>query len=63
MPSAGLVIGTVVRSAGSAGQALSPIVCEGAPGAAPGTGESSGPGPPRLSQATIAFTRGSHWPM
>src|SRR3954447_7373075 len=55
MPSAGFVIGTATRCDGSAGHGCS----EGPPP----MNDAFGSVPPRLSHATIAFTRGSNWPM
>src|SRR6476646_886013 len=56
MPSAGVWIATVRRAAGFAGQPCSPRLRPFVPGTDPDVG----PGPPRLSQATIAFPRRSH---
>src|SRR4051794_19026297 len=53
MPRPGLLIGTTRRAAGSAGQSRSPIVPD-----RPGIAPERGPGPPRLSHATTASTRG-----
>src|SRR5690349_20308670 len=59
MPRAGVWMRTVRRAAGFAGQPCSPRLRPFVPGTDPDVG----PGPPRLSQATIALTRRSHWPM
>src|SRR3954449_4361297 len=56
MPSAGLVIGGTVRCEGS-----TQLFSSGPPPLAPV--DWFGSGLARLSQATIAFTRGAHWPM
>src|SRR5256885_1192973 len=56
MPSAGFVIGGTVRCEGS-----TQLFSSGPPPLAPV--DWLGSGLARLSQATIAFTRGSHWPM
>src|SRR4051812_11744286 len=55
MPSAGFVIGTATRCDGSAGHGCSD--------ARPPMNGAFGSVPPRLSHATIAFTRGSNCPM
>src|SRR4051812_25435662 len=55
MPSAGFVIGTATRCDGSAGHGCSD--------ARPPMNGAFGSVLPRLSQATIAFTRGSNCPM
>ena len=55
MPSAGFVIGATARCDGSPGHGCSD--------GSPPTNDAFGSVPPRLSQATIAFTRGSNWPM